>query len=98
MEAIKIDFTTNKQTFSEDHKSLVLEIDQVLKKDIDQLRNQIGQVEAKLTVKMEQDDLSFASGQHSKVPSGHSDLWQTDRWTDHRKVNFNIKVSIWSLG
>ena len=74
MEAIKIDFTTNKQTFSEDHKSLVLEIDQVLKKDIDQLRNQIGQVEAKLTVKMEQDDLSFASGQHSKVPSGHSDL------------------------
>lgn len=91
IEAIKMDFTTNKQKFSEDHNSLVQEVDQVrkkqrvhearfadidrevsllkiqmreekkedassqsLKKDIDQLRSQIVQVEAKLTVKMEQ--------------------------------------------
>lgn len=91
MEAIKMDFATNQQKFSEDHNSLVQEVDQVrkkqkvheahfadidrevsllkiqireekkedassqsLKKDIDQLRSQIVQVEAKLTVKMEQ--------------------------------------------
>lgn len=91
MEAIKMDFATNKQKFSEDHNSLVQEVDQVrkkqrvhearfadidrevsllkvqireekkedassqsLKKDIEQLRSQIVQVEAKLTVKMEQ--------------------------------------------
>jgi len=91
MEAIKTDFAANKQKFSEDHNSLVQEVDQVrkkqrvhearfadidrevsllkiqireekkedassqsLKKDIEQLRSQIVQVEAKLTVKMEQ--------------------------------------------
>ena len=47
---------------------------QSLKKDIDQLRNQIGQVEAKVPVKMEQDNLGVASGQHSEVPLGHIDL------------------------
>ena len=91
IEAIKMDFATNKRKVSEDHNSLVQEVDQVrkkqkvqeahfadidrevnllkiqireekkldaschsLKKEIDQLRSQVVQVEAKLTVKMEQ--------------------------------------------
>lgn len=91
MESMKIDFASNKRKHTEDHNSIVQEIDQVrkkqrvheahfadierevsllkiqfgeakkddagsqsLKKEIEQLKSQIVQVEARLTVKMEQ--------------------------------------------